>query len=77
MFLSKNNNTHTHTHKHIYIYIYIQASFVKDNGTQCFILFYFFKSPCYFSSLEIYVVKELSNIFYPGAFGHIFCRHQE
>ena len=36
------------------VYIYIQTSYFKDDGIQFIIsYFYFFKTPCYFSSVGI------------------------
>ena len=48
--------------------VIIQASFVKEDGTLFvyYFWFYFFNSPCYFSNVGIYMVKELSHIFYPS-----------
>ena len=55
----------------------IQASFAKDDGTLFIIFsFFFFKTPFYFSSVMIYMVKELSHIFCPSAFYHTFGCHQ-
>ena len=61
---------------YIYLFVYIQASFVQDNGTLYYFLSYFFKIPCYFSSVGITMVKELSYIFCPTTFDHTFGHHQ-
>ena len=40
--------------KSVYLGKYIQANFIKDDGTLVIIFkFYFFKTPCYFSSVGI------------------------